>query len=126
VTGLGGSGGRGSAVWGGGAERGRRCRLGGLSGAATMGVGDGRGHRLGGWRHQDHMNVIGHQAPCPDGNPTGTAMLAQQLEIKTVVVVTEEHRLAPIAALGDVVRHIRHDSAAQLCHGDTLAQVGDG
>ena len=93
---------------------------------ATMGVGDGRGHCLGGWRHEDQMDVVGHQALCPDGNPTGTAMPAQQLDIKSVVVVTEEHRLAPIAALGDVMRHVRDDRASKLCHGDTLAQAGKG
>ena len=72
------------------------------------------------------MDVVGHQAPCPDGNPTGTAMLAQQLDIKPVVVVTEEHRLAPIAALGDVMRDVRDDRAAPLCHGGITAQAGKG
>jgi hypothetical protein len=28
--------------------------------------------------------------------------------------------------LGHVVRHIGHDSAAQLCHGHTLPQAGKG
>jgi hypothetical protein len=81
---------------------------------ATMGVGDCRGHRLGGWRHEDQMDVVRHQAPCPDGDLSGTATLTQQLDIKSVVVVTEAHRLAPIAALGDVMRHVRDDGASSF------------
>jgi hypothetical protein len=59
-------------------------------------------------------------------NPPRTARVARQLDIKPVVVVTEEHRLAPIATLGNVVRHIRHDRAAPLCHGGIPAQAGKG
>ena len=93
---------------------------------ATMGVGDGRGHRLAGRWHQDQMDVVGHQAPSPDGYLPGTAMLTQQLDIKSVVVVTEEHRLAPIATLGDVVRHVRDDRARELGHGAIMAEAGKG
>lgn len=42
------------------------------------------------------------------------------------VVVTEEHHLAPIATLGDVVRHIRHERASELFHAATMAEAGNG
>ncbi len=91
-----------------------------------MSVGDGSRQPLAGLRHEDQMDVIGHQAPGPAGNSPGTAMLSQQLDIQSVIVVTEEHRLPPIATLGNVVRHIRHDSAWKLCHGAIMAEAGKG
>ena len=72
------------------------------------------------------MDKVGHQTSSPDSNLAGTAMLAQQLDIKSVVVVTEEHRLAPIATLGDVMRHVGNDGASKLCHGGIMADAGNG
>ena len=69
------------------------------------------------------MNVVGHQAPCPDGHPAGPAMLAQEFNIEPVIILTEEHRLAPIAALGDVVRDVGHDRPRKLGHGVSLSSA---
>ena len=52
-------------------------------------------------------------------------MRAQQLDIKPVFVVAED-RLAPIATLGDVVRHVRADCAGELGHGAIMAEAGTG
>jgi hypothetical protein len=62
----------------------------------------------------------------PDGDLPGAAMLTQQLDIEPVVVVTEEHRLAPIATLGHVMRYVRDDRASKLCHAAIMAEASKG
>lgn len=41
-------------------------------------------------------------------------------------IVIGEHRLAPIATLGNVVRHIRQDSPSKLCHGVIMDEARKG
>lgn len=63
------------------------------------------------------MDVVRHEAPGSDGDPAGPAVLAQEPGIEPVIVVAEEHRLAPIAALRDVW----HDRPRELGHGGSLS-----
>jgi hypothetical protein len=67
------------------------------------------------WR-QNQMDVIGHQAIAPNSDPLAPACLAQQIAIERIIVLTEEHGPAPIAALGDVMRQVRDDETADARH----------
>ena len=50
-------------------------------------------------RRQDQMDVAGHQAISPHGDPLAPAGVMQKIAIKRVAVVAEEHFFAPVAAL---------------------------
>lgn len=88
---------------------------------APVSVGNRLRHAHAARRHEDQMNVVGHQAPRPDGDPAGPAMLAEELDVEPVIVVAEEHQLAPVATLGDVVRDVGHDRPRKLGHGGSLS-----
>ncbi len=71
------------------------------------------------------MDVVGHQAigPAPRRPACGTGF-GQQIAIERVVVVAEEHPLAPVAALGDVMGQTGDDETGDAGHDDL--GVGDG
>ena len=53
--------------------------------------------------------MVGHQAIGPDG---AARCRADQSPIEVIIVGLEKHRLAPIAALADLVRQVRHNNRA--------------
>jgi hypothetical protein len=57
------------------------------------------------------VDVIGHQAIGPDCCAGAPSCRGDQTPIKAIVVGLEKHRLAPIAALGDMVRQVWHHDA---------------
>src|SRR4051794_4578301 len=81
-----------------------------------------RAETVGPTRHQNQVDVVRHQTPSPDGSLRFAAPEAQQFEIKRVIAIREEGQLAPIAALGDVVRYSRHDEAGGSRHRPSLAE----
>src|SRR5204863_1007934 len=57
-----------------------------------------------------------HQAPGPDSHVRVPAMLAQQIAVERVILVTEEGLLAAVAALRDVMRKAREDRTGEARH----------
>ncbi len=62
------------------------------------------------------MNVIRHQAICPDLQPIQPGILAEECEVNFPILVGEEHRLAPVSTTGDMVRVIRNDHPSKSSH----------
>jgi hypothetical protein len=58
-------------------------------------------------RRQDQVDMIGHQAISPDLRIGATRRRRDQTAVKPIILGPEEHRLAAIAALGDMVRIAR-------------------
>jgi hypothetical protein len=66
--------------------------------------------------HHDQMHVVRHQAPGPDIDPCGAAVLREQVAVQRIVVVAEERPRAAIATLGDMVRVIGDDDTGEAGH----------
>lgn len=67
-------------------------------------------------RHQDQVDMVGHQHPRPYRNTGGTARFCQQGAIERVIVVAKEYLRTAVAALGDVVRQAGNDEAGETAH----------
>ncbi len=87
-----------------------------------MCLADGATQALGGLRDNDQVNMIGHQAICPDRDPLCAAELRDELEIVMVVFLTEERLLSVVSPLGDMVGHARSYDTCQSSHGGKLAR----
>lgn len=70
--------------------------------------------------------MVVHQAPGEAARAARGARLGQQREIGAAVVVGKEHGQEPVAALGDVMRDMRDDDAAEAGHRRGLAGSGGG
>jgi hypothetical protein len=44
----------------------------------------------------------------------------QQVEISAAIVIAEEHSLAPVAALGDMMGEVGHNQTSDASHPETL------
>jgi hypothetical protein len=66
------------------------------------------------------MDVVGHQAIRPDRGAGGARGLRQQLAIDAEILLLEERRAAPIAALRDVIGHTGNDEPGKAGHGRLL------
>ena len=69
------------------------------------------------------MNVVGREAISPAGNAVEPASLRQKIAIKRIIARHREQRLAPIAALGDVVGDVRDDDAGEACDGGIRSEA---
>src|SRR5271157_5665290 len=58
-------------------------------------------------RDNDQMNMVGHQAICPDRDLLCAAELRHELEVVLVVLLTEERLLSGVSPLGNMVGHAR-------------------
>jgi len=67
-------------------------------------------------RHGDDVNMIGHQAIGPYLDMPTPGLLGEKIAVDLLVTVLEEDRFAAIATLGDVVRRVADDNAAQASH----------
>jgi len=73
------------------------------------------------------VDVIGHQAIGPDCCAGAPRRHGDQSPIKAIVVGLEKHRLAPIAALGDMMGQVRHNNARDPGHACTsFSRFADG
>jgi len=57
------------------------------------------------------VHIVGHQAVCPDFDPTLVTPLRHEIEVGLVVLVAQERRHATIPVLRHVVRDPRHDDS---------------
>lgn len=81
-----------------------------------MDGGERPGQPVGVGRHQDKMDMVGHEAPRPHLDIGGAAALGQEIAVERVIGVAEEHARAAVAALGDVVRMTGDDDAGEAGH----------
>ena len=88
----------------------------------TMCLADGATQALGGLRDNDQVNMIGHQAICPDRDLLCAAELRHALEVVRVVFLTEECLLSGVPSLGDMVGHARSYHTCQSSHGGELTR----
>jgi hypothetical protein len=70
---------------------------------------------------EDEMHVVGHQAIGPHRNVEFPARLRQPVPVQFIVRIFEENALAPVAALGDVMRRTRDDDASDAGHARSIA-----
>ena len=61
--------------------------------------------------------MVRHQAIGSYCDPLAPAGLTQKIAVERVVVLAEEHPLAPIAALGHMMRQIGNDEPADTRNG---------
>ncbi len=88
----------------------------------VMCLADGATQALGGLQDNDQMNMIGHQAICPDRDLLCAAELRHELEVVLVVFLTEERLLSAVSPLGDMVGHVRSYHTCQSSHGGKLTR----
>ena len=72
-------------------------------------------------RHEDQMEVIGHQAPSPDLDIRRAALAAEEIAIIRIVGGAKKRPLPAIATLGDMVRDMGNDDPGEASHGRILA-----
>ena len=85
-----------------------------------MCLADGATQALGGLRDNDQVNMIGHQAICPDREMLCAAELRHEFEVVLVVFLTEERLLSAVSPLGEMVGHPRSYHTRQSSHGGKL------
>ena len=68
-------------------------------------------------RHENEMNVVRHQTIGPASDAVLAALASQKVAIELVVVIAEEHSLAPVAALREVMGKSGDDEASDTSHG---------
>ncbi|MGA7711212.1 MAG: hypothetical protein WCA81_04870 [Rhizomicrobium sp.] len=73
-------------------------------------------------RHQNEMNMIGHQAVCPHRRACRPATLGKKRFVEGVVVFAKKDLLAPVAPLRHLMRHASRNDSRQPCHAATLAR----
>ena len=71
-------------------------------------------------RHEDQVDVIGHQAPGPYGDVGGPALAGEQVAIEGIIVGGKECLLPAVAALGDMVRDMGQNGSGGPGHGRKL------
>jgi len=86
-----------------------------------MRVADRAAESVGGLRHRDQMDVVGHQAVGPYLDPAAIAPVAHQADIGLVVLVGKERAQAAVAPLRHMVREPRSHYARQPWHAASLA-----
>ncbi len=87
-----------------------------------MCLADGATQALGGLLENDQVNLIGHQAICPDRDLLCTAELRHELEVVLVIFLTEERLLSAVSPLGDMVGYARSYHTCQSSHGGKLTR----
>jgi len=66
--------------------------------------------------HRHHVHVIGHQTPPPNHEVSVGGAALQQVQVELVVGGVEEHLLAPVASLRDVVGDSFNDDTGDARH----------
>ena len=84
-----------------------------------MRLGERGTQALGGRRRQDEVDVIGHQTLGEAPNALRGAGVGDEVAIDGIILIAEEDRLAPIAALGDVVGDVGNHQAGEAAMSST-------
>ena len=66
------------------------------------------------------MDGVGHQAIAKYVEAEAIAVLAEEFEVRAVVVINEENILTVVAALNNVVQLTRNDDSGHARHADNL------
>jgi len=74
------------------------------AGVAAVHVGERAPEPVGVGGHEDDMNVVGHQAVAPDLCTGLRRRLGEKIAVQPVITLFEKGLLAPVAALGHVIR----------------------
>ena len=72
------------------------------------------------WR-ENEVNVVWHEAIGPDLDRRFAAMFGEKIAIDFLVADLEENGLAPIAALGNVMRTSGDDDASETSHDQNIS-----
>ena len=75
-------------------------------GVSPVRLGEGRAQAVLVGRDHDEVDVIGHQSIAPDRHRRRLGGRRDRAQIEPAVAVGKEHRLAPVAALGDVMGRV--------------------
>jgi len=86
-------------------------------GIDTMRFGESLGKAVFFPRHGHEMDMVGHKAICPDFDAGFLDMLAEHVEIKSPVALSEKNRLISSAPLDDMMRDSRNHDARTTGHG---------
>jgi len=81
------------------------------SGVAAVRLGKGRPQPILIRSRHDQVDMVGHQTISPNLGVRASRRRGDQAAVKAVILRPEEHRLAAIAALSDVMRQTRHNYA---------------
>ena len=90
-------------------------------GIAAMGFAHGATEVAGSRRRENEMHMVGHQAVGPNRYLRLRGLLGQQIQIDFLVAVLKEDRLAPVAALRDMMRKSRNHDPRETCHEARIA-----
>ena len=71
-------------------------------------------------RRPHEMDVVGHQGIAGCVEAEALAVLAEEFELRTAVVINEENILTVVAALNNVVRLTRNDDSGHARHAHNL------
>ena len=82
------------------------------------------GKRLFGFGRRDQMDMVGHQTITLDRQPVLLGLLKQQPEVRITIISNEEHVLAIVSPLRDVMRAIRYDDPGNPWHARILHLFG--
>ena len=66
------------------------------AGIAAVDGGERPAQAVGIRRHQDEVNMVGHQAPCPHFDIGGMAMLGEQVAVERIVASEKKVRARPL------------------------------
>ncbi len=75
-------------------------------------------------RRPHQLDVVGHQAIAKYVDAEALAALAEEFEVRTAVVITEENILTVVAALNNVVRLTRNDHSGHARYPDNPPLAG--
>jgi hypothetical protein len=62
------------------------------------------------------MDMVGHQAPCPDLHSGRATRRCEQIAIDRIIVIVEECSRPAVATLRHVVRQARNDDTSKTGH----------
>jgi hypothetical protein len=67
-------------------------------------------------RNRDKMDVVRHQTVGPNSEKKGSAGHSEQFEVIQPIGIVPKHIRTANAAMGDMMRHSRHDNARDSWH----------
>jgi len=74
-------------------------------------------------RNRHQVNVVRHQAVRPYLHIVPCAPLLKQIQVCTVIRISEEHLLTPVSSLCNMMSITRRHHPRYPCHGSSLDQV---